>query len=94
VIKNIAHPRRKKHKVVSIDQSPEEAADKPRLIASDPLTHRMIISIGSERIAFDRTTRITRLGSTVGDQPAPVVRIKGSPVKKRRPGMRIAPSDR
>jgi len=83
MIRDIPGRRQKKPKVINIDRPPEEATDKPRLIASDPVTQRMIISIGSERMAFDRTIRITRLGPTAGDQPAPVVRMKGSTIKKR-----------
>jgi len=82
MIRDKARPRGKRPKVIGIDRPAEMASDKPRLIASDPVTQRMIISIGSERIAFDRTTRVTRLGSTVGDQPAPVVPMKRSTVKK------------
>jgi hypothetical protein len=54
-------------KVVPIEQ------EHRRLIASDEKTRRYILGIGKDRIAFDFTTRVTRLPPKVGDNPADVL---------------------
>jgi hypothetical protein len=46
------------------------------MIAADQVTKRFIIGIGSQRLAYDFTTTITKLPPTTGDQPAPVVPLK------------------
>ena len=67
------------HKIVSIDQPAQPDAHKPRLVASDDSTQRVIFGIGRQRIAFDFTTRITHLEPGTGDAPAPVVSVKKGP---------------
>jgi hypothetical protein len=54
--------------------------DKARIIARDPKTQRIIIGIGSERIAFEFLSRVIRLPPNTGDQPATVLPMK----KKKR----------
>ena len=63
------------YKVVPIQES------KSRIIARDPKAQRVILGIGSERIAIDFTSRITRLPPHTGDEPAPVLGIE--PNKKK-----------
>ncbi len=72
-------PRNKHAKVISIDRVALKATNDQRLIASDAITHRMIVAIGGERFAYDLTARITELPQTAGDQPAPVVLLKDPP---------------
>ena len=52
-------PKRKK--VVPIDRLDPQSPAKPRIIARDAQTQRVIIGIGSQRIAFDVTTRVIKL---------------------------------
>ena len=56
-------------KVVSI----QKETSKAKLIAHDSEGHRIIIGIGSQRMAMDFHTRFTRLPPETGDQPAEVV---------------------
>ena len=56
-------------KVVSI----QKETNKAKFIAHDPEGHRIIIGIGSQRMAMDFHTRFTRLPPETGDQPAEVV---------------------
>ncbi len=72
-------PRRKRAKVISIDRAALKTSAGLRVIASDAVTHRMIVAIGGERFAYDVTARITELPPTAGDQPAPVVPLKDPP---------------
>jgi len=62
-------------KVVSI----QKETNKAKLIAHDPEGHRIIIGIGSQRMALDFQTRITRLPPDTGDQPAEVVPMTKTP---------------
>jgi hypothetical protein len=62
--------------VVPIDRKEWTSPDRPKVIASNELANRIIIGIGSQRLAYDFTTRITELPPTTGDQPAPVVQLK------------------
>ena len=56
-----------------------------RLIARDQKAQRVIIGIGSERIAIDFISRITKLPPDTGDQPAAVLPMrKNKPRQKRR----------
>jgi hypothetical protein len=57
-------------KVVSITKTVPSTEQKPKLIARDEETNRIIIGIGSQRMALDFTTRITHLPPNTGDQPA------------------------
>jgi hypothetical protein len=82
MIEKPTRPGPKRPKVVSINSPTREAPDRPRVIASDPSTQRVILAIGRQRIAYDFTTRITRLPPTTGDQPAGVLPMKSSPVNK------------
>jgi hypothetical protein len=65
-------------KVVSI----EKETSKAKLIAHDPEGHRIIIGIGSQRMALDFHSRITRLPPETGDQPAEVVPVTRAPKKR------------
>jgi hypothetical protein len=51
----------------------QKQTNKAKMIAHDQEGHRIIIGIGSQRMALDFQTRITRLPSNTGDQPAAVV---------------------
>jgi hypothetical protein len=62
-------------KVVSIQKETSQA----KMIAHDPESHRIIIGIGSQRIALDFKTKITRLPPDTGDQPAEVVPMTKTP---------------
>ena len=67
------------NRVVPIDHSTQPDSQKPRLVAHDATTRRVIFGIGSQRLALDITTRITRLQPGTGDAPAPVLPFrKGS----------------
>ncbi len=55
-----------------------------RLIAEDQNTHRIIFGIGSERMAIDLFSRITKLPPATGDRPAEVLAMK-KVRRKRRP---------
>ena len=72
-----------KNRVVSIDRPEQPDSPKPRLIAQDTATHRLIIGIGQQRLAFDMTTRITQLTPGTGDAPAPVLPVKKGPRGKK-----------
>ena len=65
-----------RNRVVSIDRPEKLDPTQPRLIARDAKTQRIIIAMGSQRIAFDFTTRITRLEPHAGDAAAPVLSFK------------------
>jgi hypothetical protein len=72
-------PKRKpkvRSRVVSIKHDAPTPANKPKVVAHDPEGHRMIIAIGSQRIAFDFKTQITHLDPATGDRPAPVVPLR------------------
>ena len=64
-------------KVVPIQES------KSRIIARDAKAQRIILGIGSERIAIDFTSRITKLPPYTGDEPAPVLAMKQNKKKPR-----------
>jgi len=64
---------------------------KTKLVAKDTKAHRIIFGIGSERLAVDFFSRITKLPPNTGDQPATVLpmgqkKIKRSNVKRRQKG--------
>jgi hypothetical protein len=54
---------------------------KPKLIACDEQTKRVIFGIGKQRMAFDFTTRITHLPPGFGDQPAAILPLKPRPAE-------------
>jgi len=56
-------PMPRKTKVVPIDQPEPPSPVRPRIIVRDAQTQRVIIGIGSQRIDFDVTTRVTLLES-------------------------------
>jgi hypothetical protein len=64
-------------KVVPIQES------KSSIIARDPKAQRVILGIGSERIAIDFTSHITKLPPHTGDEPAPVLAMKENDKKPR-----------
>ena len=82
MITKVPRPKGKRQNVVSIEQPAPVLPDEPLLVASDPDSHRYVIAIGGERIAYDVTTRITRLAPTTGNQPAPVLPMTNSAGKK------------
>ena len=63
-------------KVVPIENS------KRRIVAADETTNRYIMHLGSTRVAFDFTTRVTRLDPTTGDAPAKVITLPKQKAKK------------
>jgi hypothetical protein len=63
---------RNDNQVACIDRAAQPDPMKPRLIAEDARTHRVILGFGTERYAVDVTTRMRRLQAT-GDAPAPVL---------------------
>ena len=64
-------------KVVSLAEA------KQRLIARDSKAQRIILGIGSDRIAIDFFSRVTKLSPHTGDQPAEVLPIHPSKTKKK-----------
>ena len=56
---------------------------KSSIIARDKKTQRIIVGIGSERMAIDFTTKLTKLPPNTGDEPAPVVAMKQNKKKPR-----------
>jgi hypothetical protein len=53
------------------------------IIARDEKTQRIILGIGSERIAIDFTRRITKLPPHTGDEPAVVPPMKQNKKKQK-----------
>ena len=72
-------------KVVPIEEQ------KYRLIARDTKSQRVILGIGSERIAIDFISRIIKLPPATGDQPAEVLPMKKE--QRRRKSRRIEPKN-
>ena len=64
-------------KVVPVQES------KSSIIARDAKAQRVILGIGSERIAIDFTSHITKLPPHTGDEPAPVFAMKLNKKKPR-----------
>ena len=64
----------------------QKQTNKAKLIAHDPEGHRIIIGIGSQRMAMDFHTSFTRLPADTGDAPAAVVpmtkALRGSATKE------------
>ena len=61
--------------------------DKSSIIARDPRAQRIILGIGSERIAIDFLSRVTKLPPHTGGQPAgvlPLNKNKKDKQKRRR----------
>jgi hypothetical protein len=56
---------------------------KARFIASDDQSQRVIVGIGTQRIALDFSTRITELPRTTGDQPASFLPTSKAPKRNR-----------
>src|SRR6266404_2959224 len=56
-----------------------------RLIAEDQKAHRIIFGIGSERMAIDLFSRITKLPPATGDRPAEVLPMKKIRRKRKQP---------
>ena len=59
------------------------AEAKQRLIARDSKAQRIIVGIGSQRIAIDFFSHVTKLPPHTGDQPAVVLPIRQSKTKKK-----------
>jgi len=64
---------------------------KYRLIARDTKSQRLIIGIGSERMAIDVFSRISKLPPETGDQPAAVLPMKKD--KRRQKGRPSEPNN-
>ena len=64
---------------------------KYRLIAKDAKSQRLIIGIGSERMAIDVFSRISKLPPETGDQPAAVLPMKKD--KRRQKSRRSEPNN-
>lgn len=62
-----------KSKVVPISE------DKPTLVAKDETSRRYILQIGSDRVAFDYTLRVTKLAPNTGDARAGCFRSRRRP---------------
>ena len=62
-------------KVVSIQKETKKA----KLIAKDTQVQRVIIGIGSQRIAYDFHTSITHLPPETGDRPAAILPMNKPP---------------
>jgi len=58
---------------------------KYRLIAKDAKSQRIILGIGSERIAMDFFSRFSKLPPETGDQPAAVLPMKKDKRRQKRP---------
>jgi hypothetical protein len=69
---------RKTPKVVPIEEK------KTRVVARDENVRRIIVAIGSERLAIDFCSRITKLPPFTGDRPPPILPINKSRAKKKR----------
>ena len=67
---------RKPRKVVPIEEK------KASLIARDTKAHRLIFAIGSERMAVDFFSRITRLPPNTGDTPATLLPMNQKNINK------------
>lgn len=66
-------------KVIPLDPN------RSRVVAVDRETQRVIVAIGGQRLAFDVSTRLTRLPPDAGDQPAQILTlIKPREPKKRK----------
>ena len=63
---------------------------KYRLIAKDAKSQRIILGIGSERIAMDFFSRFSKLPPETGDQPAAVLPLKKD--KRRQKNRRSEPN--
>lgn len=70
----------KTRKVVPIAE-PEE---RHKVIARDTKSQRIILGIGSERMAVDFFSRISKLPPQTGDQPAPVLPMNKRDLKKKK----------
>jgi hypothetical protein len=64
--------------------------EKYRLIAKDAKSQRIILGIGSERIAMDFFSRFSKLPPETGDQPAAVLPMKKD--KRRQKNRRSEPN--
>jgi hypothetical protein len=56
--------------------------ERRRVIAKDESINRFIMAIGTDRIAFDFLTRITKLPAHTGDHPARVISMEKRPDSK------------
>ena len=69
-------------KVVPIKVVPIEEKT-ARVVARDITGRRVIVAIGSDRLAIDFRARVTRLPPCAGDQPAPILPINKRSEKKK-----------
>ena len=75
----------RKDNVFSMDRTGQPGGPRPRIIAQDSETQRVIIGIGGQRLAFDFTTRVTELKPGTGDAPAPMSILKQRRVEEPGP---------
>ena len=75
----------KRPKVIPFVKPQAGAEQKPNLIAADEKGQRIVIGIGSQRIAFDFFSRITKLPPHTGDQPAAIVPMQKKPPTQEKP---------
>ena len=83
VMKNKPGSTGPQNKVVSLDRTQAPNPAKPRVVARDTVSRRIIIGIGGERFALDFTSRFTPLAPGTGDAPAPVLPWKKERKSKR-----------
>jgi hypothetical protein len=65
---------------------------RPRVIASDEKSKRFILSVGSDSVARDFTTRVTKLPPHTGDKPAEVLAFQKKSKKPEKPMQRPSSS--
>jgi hypothetical protein len=60
------------------------AEEKYKVIARDTKAHRIILGMGSERLAVDYFSRITKLPPQTGDQPADALPWNTKKVRRKK----------
>ena len=73
----------KNSKVVPLTEPRKNQEEKPKVIASDQEGKRIIVGIGSQRLALDFYSKVTRLPPNTGDEPAPVISLTKKPKRRR-----------
>ena len=73
----------KNSKVVPLTEPRKNQEEKPKVVASDQEGKRIIVGIGSQRLALDFFSKVTRLPPNTGDEPAPVISLTKKPKRRR-----------
>ena len=73
----------KNSKVVPLTEPRKNQEEKPKVVASDQEGKRIIVGIGSQRLALDFFSKVTRLPPNTGDEPAPVISLSKKPKRRR-----------